>query len=126
MQVHLVLRACKYWWLWYLGFGGNVFSRKSCQLSPKTNDLCFQSRNSVVYSGQGTVIIIDCSVEHLIDIVLEKKRSSLMCISQHLYLSLIPRYVLSTYAIFDKYIPILNTEIRKGNSNGKVVESRHI
>jgi len=49
-----------------------------------------------------------------------------MCISQHLYLSLIPRYVLSTYAIFDKYIPILNTEIRKGNSNGKVVESRHI
>jgi len=32
----------------------------------------------------------------------------------------------STYAIFDKYIPILSTEIRKGNSSGKVVESWYI
>ena len=46
-----------------------------------------------------------------------------MCISQHLYLSLILEHVLSAYAIFDKHIPILSTEIRKGNSSGKVVES---
>ena len=36
-----------------------------------------------------------------------------MHILQHLYLSLIPGHVLSAYAIFDKHIPILSTEIRK-------------
>jgi len=49
-----------------------------------------------------------------------------MHILQYLYLSLIPEYMLSTYAIFDKRIPIPSTEIRKGNSSGKVVESWHI
>jgi len=49
-----------------------------------------------------------------------------MCISQHLYLSFILGHVLSTYAIFDKCIPILSTEIRKENSSGKVIESQHI
>ena len=86
-------------------------------------NFCLQSCNSVVCGGQGTIIRIDCSVKHLINIVLKKKRGSLICISQYLYLSLIPRYMFSTYAIFDKYIPILSTEIRKGNSSGKVVES---
>ena len=90
------------------------------------DDFCLQSCNPVVYGGQSTVIIVDCSIEHLVNIVLEKERSSLMCISQHLYLSLILEHVLSAYAIFDKHIPILSTEIRKGNSSGKVVESRHI
>jgi len=49
-----------------------------------------------------------------------------MHISQYLYLSLIPRYMLSTYVIFDKCILIFSTEIRKGNSSDKVVESWHI
>jgi len=49
-----------------------------------------------------------------------------MHILQYLYLSLIPGHVLSTYAIFDKCIPILSTKIRKGNSSGKVVESWYI
>ena len=49
-----------------------------------------------------------------------------MYILQHLYLSLIPGYMLSTYVIFDKHILILSTEIRKENSSGKVVESQHI
>jgi len=67
--------------------------------------------------------MVDCSIEHLVNVVLEKERSSLMCISQHLYLSFIPEHVLSAYTIFDKRIPILSTEIRKENSSGKVVES---
>ena len=49
-----------------------------------------------------------------------------MHILQYLYLSLILEHVLSTYAIFDKHIPILSTKIRKGNSSGKVVENQHI
>jgi len=49
-----------------------------------------------------------------------------MCILQHLYFSLILGHVLSAYAIFDKHIPILSTEIRKGNNSGKVVKSQHI
>jgi len=126
MQMHLIFRVCKCWWLWYLGFGDNVSSRELCQLSPKTDDFCLQSCNPIVCGGQGTVIMVDCSIEHLVNVVLEKERSSLICISQHLYLSLIPGYVLSTYAIFDKCILILSTEIRKGNSSGKVVESQHI
>ena len=121
--MYLVLRACKCWWLQHLGFGDDVSSREPCQLSPKVGDLCLQSHNSVVCGGQGTVMMIYCSIEHLIDIVLEKKRGFLMHISQHLSLSLIPRHVLSTYAIFNKCILILSTEIRKGNSGGEVVES---
>ena len=70
--------------------------------------------------------MIDCSIKHLIDIVLEKKRGFLVYILQHLYFSFIPRHVLRAYAIFDKHIPILSTEIGKGNSSGKVVESQHI
>jgi len=67
--------------------------------------------------------MVDYFIEHLVNIVLKKERSSLIHISQYLYLSLIPGHMLSAYAIFDKCIPILNTEIRKGNSSGKVVES---
>jgi len=63
--------------------------------------------------------MVNCSIEHLVNVVLEKERSSLIYILQYLYLYLILRYMLSTYAIFDKYIPILSTEIRKGNSDGK-------
>ena len=126
MQMYLIFRACKCWWLWHLGFGDNVSSREPCQLSSKIGDFCLQSCNPVVYGGQGTIIMVDCSIEHLVNIVLEKKRSFLICISQHLYLSLILGYVLSAYAIFDKCILILSTKIRKENSSGKVVESRHI
>jgi len=126
MQVHFVLRVYKCWWLWYLGFESDVFFRKPHQLSLKMVDLYVQSYNSVIYSGQDTIIIIDCSIEHLINIVLEKKKGSLMHILQYLYLSFIPRYMLSTYTILHKCIPILSTKIRKGNSSGKVVESRHI
>ena len=124
--MHLIFRACKCWWLWHLGFGGNVSSREPCQLSPKMDDFCLQSCNPIVCGGQGTIIMVDCSIEHLVNVVLEKERSSLMCILQYLYLSLILGHVLSAYAIFDKCIPILSTEIRKGNSSGKVVESQHI
>ena len=126
MQMHLIFRAYKCWWLWYLGFRGDISSREPCQLSLKTDNFCLQSCNPVVCSGQGTIIMVDCSIEHLVNVVLEKERSSLMHILQHLYLSFIPGHVLSAYAIFDKHIPILSTEIRKGNSSGKVVESQYI
>ena len=71
MQVHLVLRACKCWWLWYLGLGGNISSREPCQLSPEIGNFYLQNGNSIVCGGQGTVIVVDCSIEHLIHIVLE-------------------------------------------------------
>ena len=90
------------------------------------DNFCLQSCNPVIYGGQDTIIIVDCSIEHLVNVVLEKERSFLIYILQHLYLSLISGHVLSAYAIFDKCIPILSTKIRKGNSSGKVVESRHI
>ena len=123
MQMHLIFRACKCWWLWHLGFRGNVSSREPCQLFPKTGDFCLQSCNPVICGGQDTIIMVDCSIEHLVNVVLEKKRSFLMHILQHLYFSFIPGHMLSAYAIFDKCIPILSTEIRKGNSSSKVVES---
>ena len=121
--MYLIFRACKCWWLWHLGFGDNISFREPCQLFPKMNNFCFQSCNSIVCSSQDTVIMVDYFIEHLVNIVLKKERSSLIHISQYLYLSLIPGHMLSAYAIFDKCIPILNTEIRKGNSSGKVVES---
>ena len=70
--------------------------------------------------------MVDFSIEHLVNVVLEKERSFLMHILQYLYLSFILEHVLSTYSIFDKCIPILSTEIRKGNSSGKVVKSWYI
>jgi len=123
MQIYLIFRVCKCWWLWHLGFEGNISSREPCQLFLKTSDFCLQSCNPVVCSGQGTIIMVDCSIKHLVNVVFEKKRSSLICILQYLYLSLIPEHVLSTYAIFDKCILILSTKIRKENSSGKVIES---
>ena len=126
MQMYLIFRACKCWWLWHLGFRDNISSREPCQLSPKTSDLCLQSCNPVICGGQSTIIMVDCSIEHLVNVVLEKERSFLMHILQYLYLSFILEHVLSTYSIFDKCIPILSTEIRKGNSSGKVVKSWYI
>ena len=82
MQVHLVFRACKCWRLWYLGLGGDVSSREPCQLSPETGNFCLQSGNSIVCGGQGTVIVVDCSIEHLINIVLKSMSSTPMRISQ--------------------------------------------
>ena len=82
MQVHLVFRACKCWRLWYLGLGGDVSSREPCQLSPETGNFCLQSGNSIVCGGQGTVIVVDCSIEHLINIVLKGMSGTSMRISQ--------------------------------------------
>ena len=75
------------------------------------------------YTKRVTLARLLANESPAIYVVLEKERSSLMHISQHLYLSFIPEHVLSAYAIFDKCIPILSTEIRKGNSSGKVIES---
>ena len=75
------------------------------------------------YTKRATLARLLANEGPAIYVVLEKERSSLMHISQHLYLSFIPEHVLSAYAIFDKCIPILSTEIRKGNSSGKVIES---
>ena len=123
IQMHLIFRACKCWWLWHLGFGGNILSREPCQLFPKTNNFCFQSCNFIVSGGQGTIIVIDCSIEYLINIVLEGQSSTLIYILQYLYLYLILRHMLRADTISDKYILVLSTKVSKGNSGGKVGKS---
>ena len=70
--------------------------------------------------------MVDCSIEHLINIVLEGQSGTLMHISQHLYLYLIPRYILRADTISDKCIPVFSTEVSKENSGGEVGKSRHI
>ena len=67
--------------------------------------------------------MVDCSIEHLINIVLEGMSSTPMHISQHQHLDLIPRSVLKVCAILDECFPIFSTEVSKGNSDGKVDES---
>ena len=124
--IHLIFRACKFWWLWHLGFEGDILSREPCQLFPKTDNFCLQSCNFIISSGQGTVIEIDCSIEHLINIVLKGQSSTLTCILQHLYLCLIPRHMLRADAISNKCVLVLSTEVSKGNSGGEVGKSQHI
>ena len=82
--------------------------------------------NSIICSSQGTIVVVNCSIEHLINIVLESMSSTLMHISQHQYLDLILRSVLRVCAVPDKCFPIFSAEVSKGNSNGKVGESRHV
>ena len=126
MQLHLVFRACKCWWLWHLGFGGNISSREPCQLSPKTGDFCLQTCNSIVCSSEGAIIIIYCSIEHLIHITFEGMSGASMCISQHQHFNLIPGGVLRVCAVPDKCFPIFSTKVSKGNSDSKVGKSRHV
>jgi len=49
-----------------------------------------------------------------------------MCILQHLYLCFILRHMLRADAIPNKCVPVLSTEVSKGNSGGKVGKSQHI
>jgi len=86
-------------------------------------NFCLQSSNSIVCSGQGTVIVVDCSIEHLINIVLEGMSSTPMCISQHQHFYFILRGVLRVCAVPDECFPIFSAEVSKGNSNSKVGKS---
>jgi len=108
--VYLVFRACKCWWLWHLGLGGDVSSREPCQLSLDMGNFCLQSGNSIVCGGQGTIIIVDCSIEHLINIVLEGMSGTPMHISQHQHFHFIPGAVLRVCAIPDECFPIFSAD----------------
>ena len=88
-QLHFVFRACKCRWLWYLGFGGNISSRKPCQLSLQTDDFCLQTRYSIICSSEGAIVMVYCSVEHLVHIVFKGMSGALMHISQYQHLNLI-------------------------------------
>ena len=126
MQLYLVFRAYKCRWLWHLGFGGNVSSREPCQLFLKTGDFCLQTRNSIVCSSKGAIVMVYCSVEHLIHIVFEGISGALMCILQHQYLNLIPGGVLRVCAVPDNCFLVFSAEVSKGNSDGEVGESQHV
>ena len=123
MQMYLVFRACKCWWLWYLGFGGDVSSREPCQLSPKAGDFCLQIGNPAICSGKSTIVMIYCSVEHLIHIIFEGMSDASMHILQHQHLNFIPGGTFRVCAILDKCFPIFSAEVSEGNSDGKVGES---
>jgi len=56
--------------------------------------------------------VVDCSIEHLINIVFEGISGTPMCISQHQHLDLIPRSVLRVCAIPDKCFPVLKSAKR--------------
>jgi len=70
--------------------------------------------------------VVDCSIEYLINIVLEGMSGTLMCISQHQHLDLIPRSVLRVCAIPDKCFLVFSAEVSEGNSNSKFGESQHV
>ena len=70
--------------------------------------------------------MVDCSIEHLINIVFEDVDGASMHISQHQHLNLIPRSVLRVCAIPDKCFLVFSTEVSKGNSGGEVGEVRYI
>ena len=70
--------------------------------------------------------MIDCSIEHLINIVLEGMSGTLMRISQHQHFHFIPRGALRVCAVPDKCFPVLSAEVGKENSDGEVGEVQHI
>ena len=89
-------------------------------------DFCLQTRDSIVYSSEGTIVMVYCSIEHLIHIVFEGMSGTSMCILQHQHLNLIPEGVLRVCAISDECFPVFSAEVSEGNSNGEVGESRHV
>ena len=64
--------------------------------------------------------MVDCSIEHLINIVLEGMSGTSMCILQYQYLNFILGGVLRVYTISDECFPIFSTKVSKENSDGKV------
>ena len=88
-------------------------------------NFCLQSGNSIICGGQGTVIVVDCSIEHLIDIVLEGMSGISMHILQHQHLNFIPGGVLRVCAVPDKCFPVFSIEVSEGNSNGKVGKGQY-
>ena len=69
--------------------------------------------------------MVDCSIEHLINIVLEDMSDIPIRISQYQYLNLIPRSVLRVCAISDKCFLVFSTEVSEGNSDGKVGKDQY-
>jgi len=70
--------------------------------------------------------VIDCSIEHLINIVFEDMGGASMHILQHQHLNLILRGVLRVCAIPAKCFPVFSAEVSEGNSSGEVGEVQHI
>ena len=69
--------------------------------------------------------MVDCSIEHLINIVLEGMSGASMRISQYQHLNFIPAIVLGICAVPDECFLIFSAEVGKGNSDGKVGKGRH-
>ena len=64
--------------------------------------------------------MVDCSIEHLINIVFEGMSGASMRILQHQHLNFILGGVLRVCAILDECFLVFSTEVSEGNSDGKV------
>ena len=69
--------------------------------------------------------MVDCSIEHLINIVLEIMSGVSMRISQHQHLNFIPEGVLRVCAVPNKCFPVFSTEVSEGNSDSKVGKGQY-
>ena len=66
--------------------------------------------------------MVDCSIEHLINIVLKGMSSTPMRISQHQHFHFIPRGVLRVCAVPDECFPIFSAEVSEGTVTVKLVK----
>ena len=65
--------------------------------------------------------MINYSIEYLVDITLEDVCGSSMCIVQHPNFSLVKVVLFRVYSIPNKSLPILSSEISKGEGSSEVV-----
>ena len=70
--------------------------------------------------------MVDCSIEHLINITFENVGGTLMHILQHQDLHIIPSSVLRVGAVPNECLPTFSTEVSKGNSGSEAGEGQHI
>ena len=69
--------------------------------------------------------MVNSSIKHLVDIALEDMYGSLMCIVQHPDFSLVKVVLFRVYSIPDKSLPVLSSEISKGEGSSEVVVGQH-
>jgi len=69
--------------------------------------------------------MIDCSIEHLVDIIFKDVYGLLMYILQYSNFKLVKAIVFRVYSISDTDLSILSSKISKGNRSSEVVVNQH-
>ena len=69
--------------------------------------------------------MVDCSVEHLVDITFKDMCGPSMHVSQHPNFSLIKATLFRVYSISDECLLILSSKISKGDGSSEVVVSQY-